>query len=143
MHIDLDILFRLADRFGTPLVIFGGLMWLAWLFVKGPAMVLAGKFGDGFGALCRAGVDYLGEATTALRALPSHVSLEASSVREAVRAEGSATRTHVSAAVEKLRDRVSTAENEIGNQVRAATGSQPVLPATPPAGMPAAPKAPP
>jgi hypothetical protein len=142
MHIDLDIIIRLADRFGTPLVLLGALLWLSYLFIRGPATVLAKSLGEGFGSLCKAGIGYLGEATKKLEGLPSHVSLEAAGVRETVRAEGSATRSHVTEVVEKLRDRVSTAENEIGNQVRAATGSQPVLPPTPATGATGAPKGP-
>ena len=130
MTIDFNLVITLLDRFGTPLVVLGALVWLASLFVRGPAMQLARSLGDGFGALCKAGVGYLGEATAALRVLPSHVSLEAAGVRDTVKSEaaatrelvqrdGESTRTHVTAAFTATRDRVSVAENEM---VRAVTG---------------------
>lgn len=132
MHIDLDLLFAFADRFGVPMLIFAVAAVLAYLFIKGPALVLARSLGEGFGSICKAGVEYLGEATIALRALPSHMTVESMATRETVKAEGAATREHVSAQIASVRERVSGVENEIGGQLRQATGSHPVLQAEPP-----------
>ena|ERR1700676_5371673 len=117
MKIDLDIIYRLADRFGAPVVLLGALMWLAYLFVRGPAMKLAEMLGSGFGDLCRAGVDYLSKLSSQITALPGHVSLEGAAVRETVRSESEATRTHVTTALERLHDRVSATENELQRSI--------------------------
>ena len=119
----------MLDRFGLPTLYLAVLALLAYQFIKGPAMVLAAKMGDGFGVLAKSGSLFLARLTASLEAthlehgeLKSHTSTGVAEIKATITAESAATREHVSARVESLRDRVSAAENTIENTVRHATG---------------------
>lgn len=130
-----DNITSLVDRIGAPMALILVILWVTYTAIKGPGMRLAELAGGALAELAKAAVSYLGAATQRIGELPSHVTAEAVSTREVVRAEASATRAHVTDAVERIRDRVSDAENEITRSVTA-TGSHPAITATPPAGLP-------
>jgi hypothetical protein len=88
------IAIAVCDRFGFPVLFFAALVWLAYLVVRGPATRLAEKAGEGFAAICRAGVDYLSELTKSLHKthvehleLRHHVTQEAATTREVLSRE--------------------------------------------------------
>lgn len=129
MTIDADGLVKLLERFGLPTIYLGVLGWLAYQFIKGPAMVLASKMGDGFAVLAKSGSEFLARLTASMEQThvehveaKSHASAGVAEIKAEIKAESAATREHVSAKVESLRDRVSAAENSIEGTVRQATG---------------------
>lgn len=135
-----DNISHMIDRIGAPMALMLVILWVTHSAIKGPGMRLAELAGQALAELAKAGVSYLGAATQRIGELPAHVTAEAVSTREAVRAEASATRAHVTEVAEKIRDRVSGAENEITRSVTA-TGSHPAITATPPTGLQVTPRA--
>ena len=147
----LATLYSIIDRLGAPMAFIAIGSWLAYLAIKGPGMTLAAKLGDGFGALCKAGVDYLSQLSERVALLPDHVSKESVATREAVTSsaaivrehvlrESVATREHVSDEVGKMRDRLSAAEDSIEVTVRAVTGQHQAYCGTPPLGLAVTPR---
>lgn len=102
---DLSLFLTIVDRVGAPMAMLLALGWLAYVVVRGPVTRLAELAGGAFAGLCKAGVEYLTQATERLNSLPGHVSLEAERTRSHVTEECSHTREHVSEEVGRLRDR--------------------------------------
>jgi hypothetical protein len=129
MTVDADGLARLLERFGLPTIYLGVMAWLAYQFIKGPAMVLASKMGDGLGVLAKSGSVFLARLTTSLEAthlehveIRSGASAGVAEIKATITAESAATREHVTEEVGKIRDRVSSAQTTIESTVRQATG---------------------
>jgi hypothetical protein len=129
MTVDADGLAKLLERFGLPTIYLAVMAWLAFQFIKGPAMVLASKMGDGAGILAKSGSLFLARLTTSLEAthlehveIRSGASAGVAEIKATITAESTATREHVTEEVGKIRDRVSSAQTTIETTVRQATG---------------------
>jgi hypothetical protein len=99
---------NVIDRVGAPMAI---LLLGAWV-VRGPVNRFADLAGGAIGRLCKAGIDYLTQATERLNGLPGHISIEAERTRSHVTEEAAHVREHVSEELLRLRGEAPALERD-------------------------------